>query len=115
MDFPLKYDFSLPADALVAKIFNLSKTEIYSQNRNILLLRGKDIEEREFNILVLTQSSHRLQLLYPLDDESAKTLAKCLIEGKSADFSNPSYFDLSIKPNWSQKSIIIENLIEKDM
>ena len=115
IDFPLKYDFSLPVDALVAKIFNLSKTEIYSQNGNILFLRGKDIEEREFDILVLTQSSHRLQLLYPLDDASAKTLAKCLIKGKSADFPKTSYFDLSIKPEWSQKSIIIDNLIEKDM
>jgi len=118
VDLPATYDFSLPPDALVAKIFRFVNFGVDKETGHIFLVRGEDGEGRSFRVLVLTESSHRLEMVYPLDEETANIFAECLVNGLKNEFPEPSAPatpDRDIKPDWSESEIVKQNMIEKDM
>lgn len=115
VDLPLRYNFSLPDDALAAKLFDLQKYTTSTLNKSIVVVKGRDSKGRTFSVLTTSGGNHTFELIYPLDEKISKVLTSCIREGKREEIPNTSVIYEEIKPNWSEKSIIIENLIEKDM
>ncbi len=116
VDFPATYDFSLPPDAIVSKIFGFIRFSVDTETRHIVLIKGEDSEDIAFNMLAVPEMAHRLEMIYPLDEETANIFAECLVKGVKKGFPNPSVTaDIDIQPDWSESEIVKQNMIEKDM
>ncbi len=116
VDFPATYDFSFPPDAVVAKIFGFTSYSVDTETRHIVLIKGEDSKGRVFSVLAVPEIAHRLEMLYPLDEETANMFAECLVKGVKKEFSKSSgTADINIRPDWSESKIIKQNMIEKDM
>ncbi len=116
IDFPSTYDFTYPPDAIVAKIFGFQTYGLSGKRKNILIIEGRDHAQREFAVVAVFDIVHRLQLLYPLGKREAAYFKRYLIEGKKESF--PKKYraaDISIRPEWSESLLVVENMIEKDM
>ncbi len=116
VDFPATYDFSFPPDAVVAKVFGFNRYSIEAETRHISIIKGEDSEGRVFSVLVVPEIAHRLEMLYPLDEETVNIFVESLLKGIKKEFSNSSgTADISIRPDWSETEIVKQNMIEKDM
>lgn len=116
VDFPATYDFSFPPDAVVAKVFGFTGYSVEAETRHISVIKGKDSKGRVFSVLAVPEIGHRLEMLYPLDEETASIFVECLVKGMKKGFSNPSGAqEITLRPDWSESEIVKQNMIEKDM